>query len=99
MVDVLNKGVLVLIAGGVLMSAGAGVLRASMSPGEIPGQYCTDKTGGQIYFPTGAPIPDSVRCGAQSGAAPSAASPTAAATTSAPAASTASATATAPRTP
>jgi hypothetical protein len=31
---------------------------------QVDGQYCTDKTGGQVYVPTGAPVPDGVRCGA-----------------------------------
>jgi len=30
---------------------------------QVPGMYCTDKTGGQIYVPVGAPTPSGVTCG------------------------------------
>jgi hypothetical protein len=35
---------------------------------QVPGQYCTDKTGGMIYVPVGAPTPSGVNCGATSAA-------------------------------
>lgn len=56
----------------------------------VPGQYCNDKTGGQIYIPDGSPIPAGITCptgttGGTSGMAMPVASPTPAA--SAPASS------------
>jgi hypothetical protein len=39
---------------------------------QVDGQYCTDKTGGQVYVATDAPVPDGVRCGAAASPSPSA---------------------------
>jgi hypothetical protein len=57
---------------------------------QVAGQYCSDKTGGQIFVPTGAPIDPGLKCPATSGASTSAATP--APTTAATAAATSTAT-------
>ena len=59
---------------------------------QVPGQYCTDKTGGQVYVPVGAPMPSGVTCG---GGASASASAAASATASAGSSSSATATGTA----
>jgi hypothetical protein len=53
---------------------------------QVPGQYCTDKTGGMIYVAVGAPTPSGVNCGGSAAASPAASATAAASGTSAPAA-------------
>jgi hypothetical protein len=51
------------VSGSTYFATGSYIPAVPLLPVQVNGQYCTDKSNGMVWIPTGSPVPAGIKCG------------------------------------